>query len=169
MIHGQGELDLLITSGGVSMGEFDWVRKLLEQEGEVLFWRANIQPGGPVLLGRLAGQTLLGLPGNPVSSLVTFLLFARPAIFKMLGLTDDPLPERLAQIATATHGLAEKLAFRRGVFTWERDHYVVRELPNQSSGALHSLSEGNCLIRLEPQQDYPAGSWVRVIALESLV
>ncbi|NLE77033.1 MAG: molybdopterin molybdotransferase MoeA, partial [Chloroflexi bacterium] len=77
--------DLLITSGGVSVGDFDVVKKVLAAEGEMQFWRVRMKPGKPLAFGQIQGVPLLGLPGNPVSAMVSFELFARPAILKMLG------------------------------------------------------------------------------------
>ncbi len=158
-------LDLIVTSGGVSVGEFDLVRKILEQEGTIHFWRAAIQPGGPVLLGEWKGVPILGLPGNPVSSLVTFLLFGRAIIFKLLGRIENAMPFVRAKTLAPLNGVAGKKAFSRGFLTWEIDHYVVSEVENQSSGALKSLSEGNCLIRLEPEQTVAQGELVIVLPI----
>jgi molybdopterin molybdotransferase len=79
--------DLFITTGGVSMGDFDMVKEVLAAEGEMGFWRVRMKPGKPLAFGRIRGVPLLGLPGNPVSAMVTFELFARPAILKMQGQT----------------------------------------------------------------------------------
>ncbi len=78
-------VDFILTSGGVSMGDFDVVKKVLASEGEMHFWRARMKPGKPMAFGEIQGVPLLGLPGNPVSSMISFELFARPAILTMLG------------------------------------------------------------------------------------
>jgi len=81
------EVDFILTSGGVSMGDFDVVKKVLAEEGEMHFWRVRMKPGKPMAFGEIQGVPLLGLPGNPVSSMVSFELFVRPAILTMLGKT----------------------------------------------------------------------------------
>ena len=96
--------DLIVTSGGVSVGRHDHVRTVLERRGTLDFWRIAVQPGKPLAVGDLDGTTVIGLPGNPVSALVTFELFARPFIRAMLGLPGDG---RLRVRATAIGADAE--------------------------------------------------------------
>ncbi|GHG07371.1 molybdopterin molybdenumtransferase MoeA [Deinococcus piscis] len=150
-----GGADLLLTSGGVSMGRYDFMRDLLLERGEVTFWKIRLRPGGPTLLGRWNGLSVLGLPGNPVSSLVVFELLVRPA------LTGEGL--RTARLrAGAPFGHAgQKTAFWRGEL---RGGEVV-PYPKQSSGVLRSLSDAQVLVRVDPAQLVAAGDEVEVLWL----
>ena len=87
--------DMLISSGGVSVGDFDLVKDMLASQGEIDFWQVNMKPGKPLAFGRLGGVPMIGLPGNPVSSMISFELFGRPAIHRMLGL--PPSPRRMVE------------------------------------------------------------------------
>ncbi|HIE38766.1 MAG TPA: molybdopterin molybdotransferase MoeA, partial [Anaerolineae bacterium] len=93
------EADLIITSGGVSVGDFDLVKRVLAAEGEMRFWSLNMKPGRPLAFGVVGGIPLLGLPGNPVAAMISTALFARPAILKMQGFTDWPWPTVRARLA----------------------------------------------------------------------
>ncbi|AFV76767.1 molybdenum cofactor synthesis domain protein [Thermus oshimai JL-2] len=157
-------LDLLLTSGGVSMGAYDVVRRVLEEEGEVVFWKVRQQPGGPLLLARLRGVPVLGLPGNPVSSLVTFFLYGRPFLFRLLKRTEAPYGTLKARALTPFKGAKGKKVFRRGVLSFEEGP-VVRTTGNQSSGVLRSMAFGNALVVLPPDRDLEAGEEATVIPL----
>ena len=158
------DLDLLLTSGGVSMGEYDVVRKVLEEEGEVVFWKVRQQPGGPLLFARYRGMPVLGLPGNPVSSMVTFFLYGRPFLFTLLGRTDPPYVRLWATALTPFKGAKGKTVFRRGILAFQ-DGLVVRSTGNQSSGVLRSMAEGNALVALPEGKNAEAGEGVEVIPL----
>ncbi|GAA6731685.1 molybdopterin molybdotransferase MoeA [Thermus brockianus] len=162
-LEAAGPLDLLLTSGGVSMGEYDVVRKVLEERGEVVFWKVKQQPGGPLLLARLGGLPVLGLPGNPVSSMVTFFLYGRPFLFRLLGRTDPPYRPLKARALTPFKGAKGKKVFRRGVLSVAEK--TVRSTGNQSSGVLRSMAFGNALVVLPPDQDAREGEEVEVIPL----
>lgn len=159
-----GPLDLLLTSGGVSMGAYDVVRKVLERHGEVIFWKVKQQPGGPLLLARLGGLPVLGLPGNPVSSMVTFFLYGRPFLFRLLRRTEPPYRSLRARALTPFRGAVDKKVFRRGVLSFEGE-LVVRTTGNQSSGVLRSMAVGNALVVLPPGQDVREGEEVEAIPL----
>lgn len=158
------DLDLLLTSGGVSIGEYDVVRKVLEEEEEVVFWKVRQQPGGPLLLARYRGVPVLGLPGNPVSSMVTFFLYGRPFLFGLLGRTDHPYIRLRATALTPFKGAKGKRAFRRGILAFQ-DGLVVRSTGNQSSGVLRSMAVGNALVALPEDRDAEVGEEVEVIPL----
>lgn len=96
-LDGIGDVDLLLTSGGASVGDFDYVKDVIDRGGEVGFWRVAIRPGKPLLFGSIGGRPLIGLPGNPTSSMVTFDVFVRPTIRRMLGATEDRM--RLPAVA----------------------------------------------------------------------
>lgn len=144
-----GPLDLLLTSGGVSMGDYDIVRQLVEREGEVHFWRVRIQPGGPLLFATWRGLPLLGLPGNPVSTMVTFLLFGRPLLFRLLGRNDPPYQQVEAVAETPFEAHPTRRAYRRAVLRWEKGEYRAASTGNQSSVVLHSMALGNALVAVE--------------------
>lgn len=151
-----GGADLLLTSGGVSMGRYDFMRDLLFERGEVTFWKIRLRPGGPTLLGRWNGLSVLGLPGNPVSSLVVFELLLRPA------LTGTGLRSAWLRAGAAFGHAGEKTAFWRGML---RDSEVV-PYPKQSSGVLRSLSDARVLVRVEAGAAVQAGDEVEVLWLE---
>lgn len=161
-----GPLDLIVSSGGVSMGAYDHVRKLLEQEGEVHFWRVNLQPGGPFLAARWRGLPFFGLPGNPVSSMVTFFLFVRPFLFQMLHRTDPPYINLWAHSRSHFSANPGKVAFRRGILHSTSTGLEVQTTGNQSSGVLRSMATGNVLVRLEVGQAAQPGDQVKVIPLQ---
>ncbi|TBH20170.1 molybdopterin molybdotransferase MoeA [Thermus thermamylovorans] len=163
-LEGAGRLDLLLTSGGVSMGEYDVVRKVLEERGEVLFWKVKQQPGGPLLLARLDGLPVLGLPGNPVSSMVTFFLYGRPFLYRLLRRTEPPYRALRAKALTPFRGAAGKKVFRRGILSFEGE-LVVRTTGNQSSGVLRSMALGNALVVIPPDQEVREGEAVEAIPL----
>jgi molybdopterin molybdotransferase len=160
-----GGLDLLLTSGGVSMGEYDIVRQMLEREGNIHFWKVKIQPGGPLLFAEWNNMPLMGLPGNPVSAMVTFLLFGRPFIFNLLGRTDAPYGKLKAIADTPFKPNPTKRVYRRAVMSWKEGRYHVSSTGNQSSGVLRSMAEGNALVVLEPDVAASAGDVVDVIPL----
>ena len=158
-----GKLDLLLTTGGVSMGEYDIVRQMLEREGEIHFWKVRIQPGRPLLFATWNGLPLMGLPGNPVSAMVTFLLFGRPLLFKLQGRTDPPLSRVRAIADTPFEANPTRRSYRRAVLRWADDHYRVATTGNQSSAVLRSMAIGNALVVLEAGVSAQQGEPVEVI------
>jgi len=163
-----GGLDLLLTSGGVSMGSYDFVRDLLLNEGTVRFWKVAIRPGGPALFGEWGGLPVFGLPGNPVSSMVVFLLIAQAWVHAALGLTEPlPLERRLVATAgSAFKGAGRKEAFRRATLSFDADRgYIAYSTGNQSSGVLTSMLTADCLAVVPPQQDIGVGEQLEVIPL----
>ncbi|MCX7601995.1 MAG: molybdopterin molybdotransferase MoeA [Meiothermus sp.] len=158
-----GKLDLLLTTGGVSMGEYDIVRRMLELEGEIHFWKVRMQPGGPFLFARWNGLPLMGLPGNPVSAMVSFLLFGRAFLFKLLGRTDPPHQPIEAVADTPFEANPTRRAYRRAVLRWTNDGYRVASTGNQSSAVLNSMAVGNALVVLEAGHSVREGQRVEVI------
>ena len=155
------QCDAVITTGGVSVGELDWVKKAFEELGGKLeFWKVAIRPGKPFVFGRWAEKFLFGLPGNPVSALVTFLMLVRPALLRWQGAAKVDLPAHPGC-------LIEPLA-NRG----ERRHFVrvavdrsggVRSTGAQASHILSSLAQANGLVDLPPGKTFPAGTMVEVM------
>lgn len=171
-VTNQPPIDLLLTSGGVSMGKYDIVRDLMLGHGEVAFWKVAIRPGGPALFGRYAGLNVLALPGNPVSSMVVFLLLGRAFTDAMLG-RSDPIPARNSLRATALTDFRHagaKTAFQRATFETRTGPGVarplaVRGLSDQSSGVARSMAEADALVRVPPGRDVAAGDEVDVLPL----
>lgn len=158
--------DLIVTSGGVSIGDFDLVKQVLATEGEMRFWSLNMKPGRPLAFGIVGGVPLVGLPGNPVSAMIATELFVRPALRKMQGFTEWPWPEVRAR-------LADPIARKDG-----RRHYLrvrLRKTPDgweatltgdQGSGILSSLVQADGLAVIPEDADHlPAGAEVQVLLL----
>jgi molybdopterin molybdotransferase len=156
---------LVLSSGGVSMGERDFVRTLLEQEGIIHFWRIRVKPGGPPLCGVWNSLPVFGLPGNPVSSLVIFLTVVKPALYARWGITEPAVKTVRARALTAFKGAGQKLGLMRGLLEPDGDGFTVRNFGNQSSGVLRSMVESNALVIIAPQTDVMAGDVVEVIRL----
>jgi molybdopterin molybdotransferase len=163
--------DVVLTSGGVSVGEADFVRGLMARLGEVKFWKIEIKPGRPMAFGRLGKAWLFGLPGNPVAVMVSFYQIVLDALHKLAGV--DPLPVHpvfRAPCADAIRKIPGRREFPRGVL-FERDGlWQVRLAGNQGSGVLRSMSEANCFIVLdEAQGNVAAGDLVGVQMFEGLI
>jgi molybdopterin molybdotransferase len=139
------EADLFLTSGGVSVGDYDVVKDVLGSEGEMQFWQVNMKPGKPLAFGLLPGNVpLIGLPGNPVSAMVSFEQFARPAILKMLGHTDLAKPTVRAVVDEALTNSGRR-GFVRVVVSRQEDGYHARTTGEQGSGVLTSMAKANGL------------------------
>jgi len=142
--------DAVITSGGVSVGEADFVTDTLDKLGEVGFWTVAIKPGRPIAFGHIGEACFFGLPGNPVSAMVTFYQLVQPALRKLAG---DEAPEPPMLLRARTRSKLKKkpgrMEFQRGVFRDSPEGYVVESTGHQGSGILRSMSEANCFIVLE--------------------
>lgn len=137
--------DLFLTSGGVSVGDYDVVKDVLGAEGDMQFWQVNMKPGKPLAFGLLPGRVpLIGLPGNPVSAMVSFEQFARPAILKMLGHADLAKPT-VPAILDGPLTNSGRRGFVRVVVTWREDGYHARTTGEQGSGVLTSMAKANGL------------------------
>jgi len=164
--------DVVITSGGVSVGEADFVKQLLAKLGDVLFWKIAMKPGRPLAYGKIGQAHFFGLPGNPVSAMVTFYQFVREALLVLMGVADPhPLPLLKAVCTSAIKKAPGRTEFQRGVLSADVDgHWTVRVTGDQSSGILSSMSQANCFIVLpDAQGNTPAGATVDVQVLEGLV
>ena len=144
--RGRVSADLIVTSGGVSVGRHDHVRTVLERRGALDFWRIAVQPGKPLAVGELDGTTVIGLPGNPVSALVTFELFARPFIRAMLGLTGDGRVRVRAKVSDRIPKDGERRAFLRVVLSKTDDGYLARPAGGQQSSQLRPMADANALL-----------------------
>ena len=166
--------DAIITTGGVSVGEADFVKQLMGRLGEVLFWKIAMRPGRPMAFGRIAcggnSAFLFGLPGNPVAVMVTFHQFVRDALLVLGGRTDDvAVPLLQAVSAAAIRKVAGRTEYQRGVLFEENGARKVRVTGQQGSGVLRSMSEANCYIVLEHERGkVEAGELVSVQLLAAL-
>jgi molybdopterin molybdotransferase len=164
--------DVVITSGGVSVGEADFVKELLERMGEVVFWKIAMKPGRPLAYGRIAGAHFFGLPGNPVSVMVTFYQFVRDALLKLGG--RDPVPVLPTFAVPCTSALKKapgRTEFQRGVLSQNAEgKWSVRVTGEQGSGILRSMTEANCFIILPTEQgNVGAGTLVEVQVMEGAI
>ena len=155
--------DIVVTSGGVSVGVLDLVKDVLDEIGAIDFWQVAMQPGRPLAFGRIKSAHFFGLPGNPVASMLAAMLFVRPAIFKLAG-RRHLFPDTAE--ATAVEAMSKKKGrreFKRGVVQWKNGRWEARTTGPQGSGILSSMAAGNCLIVLEEDRgDVAAGETVLV-------
>jgi len=167
--------DAVITSGGVSVGEADYTKRIMSELGEVLFWRIAMRPGRPMAIGRIgdAGRQalLFGLPGNPVAVMVTFYAFVREALIAMSGASVEPLPFLRAASAGALRKKPGRTEYQRGIVSQRDDGtWEVRITGSQGSGILRSMSQANGLVVLHHQQGYvAAGDLVDVLPFDGLI
>lgn len=151
--------EILIVTGGVSVGEHDLVQSTLRQlDAKIEIWRVAIKPGKPFLFGSLRSALTFGLPGNPVSAFVTFLQFVRPAILRLMGATQLDLPEASAKLVADEMNESERPHYLRGKF--ENGNFTP--VGRQESHALYGLSESNALLRVEVGQTLKAGEIVQI-------
>ncbi|MEM8768092.1 MAG: gephyrin-like molybdotransferase Glp [Pseudomonadota bacterium] len=164
------EHDLLLTSGGVSVGDADYVKEIIERLGHIGLWRLNLKPGKPLAFGR-AGQALfLGLPGNPVSTIVTYLLIAQPLLLKLAGTEAEPPFSFKARLAAELRHNPGREEYQRGILSRGADGYQVSVSGDQSSNRLATFSGANCLIRIRKEDGHlAAGTNVEVIPLKELI
>jgi len=161
--------DVVITSGGVSVGEADFVKQLLDKLGEVLFWKIAMKPGRPLAYGKIGHAHFFGLPGNPVSVMVTFYEFVRDALLVLQGRRDvAPVPQFKATLAAPIKKAPGRTEFQRGVLSPDgRGGWQVRTTGDQGSGILSSMSQANCFIVLSDDTgNVAAGEVVEVQLLE---
>jgi molybdopterin molybdotransferase len=164
--------DVVITSGGVSVGEADFVKELLNQLGEVVFWKIAMKPGRPLAYGRVGGAHFFGLPGNPVSVMVTFYQFVRDALLTLSGEAPlDPAPTFKVPCTSTLRKAPGRTEFQRGILSRGADgQWTVRATGEQGSGILSSMSNANCFIILPTQQgNVSPGALVEVQLMEGIV
>ncbi len=155
--------DVVVTSGGVSVGDYDLVKNVLGEVGAIDFWQVAMQPGRPLAAGCIGEAHFFGLPGNPVASMLAFTLFVRPALFKLAG-RRTIFPAGFH--AKATEAMPKKRGrreFKRGVLAYREGGFEVRTTGPQGSGIVSSMVAGNCLIVIEEERgDIHAGETVWV-------
>lgn len=164
--------DVVITSGGVSVGEADFVKDLLDKLGEVVFWKIAMKPGRPLAYGKIAGAHFFGLPGNPVSVMVTFYQFVRDALLRLSGRHPVPaLPTFKVPCTSSLKKAPGRTEFQRGILSQDTaGAWSVRVTGEQGSGILRSMSEANCFIILPTEQgNVSAGTLVDVQVMDGIV
>ncbi|NWF94469.1 MAG: molybdopterin molybdotransferase MoeA [Syntrophaceae bacterium] len=166
---GQGlRADVLISSAGVSVGDYDFVRDVLNDLGmKILFWKVAMRPGKPVTFGTIDGKPVFGLPGNPVSSMVSFEQFVRPSLLKMMGHRRIFRPVIEAILKEEIRKESGRRHFVRASVTFEEDHYFVTVTGDQGSGILRSMVKANGLVIIpEDREVVRAGEKVKVQLLD---
>ncbi len=170
------QADVVLTSGGVSAGDADYTRDVLDRTGKVAFWKVAMRPGRPFAFGPLkagSGRTawLFALPGNPVAALVTFYVLARDALLRLAGAQPEPLPVLQARCVRAIRKRPGRSEFQRGRVERAPDGvWQVEITGSQGAGILRSMSEANCLVVLNHEQgSVAAGEPVDVWLFEGLV
>ncbi|NIY81338.1 bifunctional molybdopterin-guanine dinucleotide biosynthesis adaptor protein MobB/molybdopterin molybdotransferase MoeA [Vibrio hepatarius] len=165
------QADVVLTSGGVSVGDADYIKLALDKLGQIDFWRINMRPGRPLAFGQISGKPFFGLPGNPVAVMVSFINFVEPALRKMQG---EQNWQPLKVNAVATENLRSRQGrteFSRGVYQLDSNgQLTVRTTGKQGSGILRSMSEANCLIEISPAVDtVKVGESVTIIPLQGRI
>ncbi len=142
------EVDMIITSGGVSVGDADYIKQALDKNGEILFSKLHIKPGRPLTFGHLDNTLFIGLPGNPVAVMVTFMYFVRPALLQLLGRKDTQLQDFEVVCQSDMRKLPGRTEIQRGILQQTETGLTVQTTGRQGSGVLSSMSRGNCFIYL---------------------
>jgi molybdopterin molybdotransferase len=162
------EFDLMVSTGGVSMGDYDVVKDVLERIGTMDFWKVAMRPGAPQTHGTIGGTPFFGLPGNPTSTMVGFELFVRPVVLKMAGHTALDRPRHTAVLAHDVKKKPDRRYFLRARATRQSDGTYVAALSGaQSSAMLTSMHHANCLLVLpEGESFFPAGATAECIRID---
>ena len=164
--------DVVLTSGGVSVGDADYVKQMLDRLGDVLFWKIAMKPGRPLAYGRIGKAHFFGLPGNPVAVMVTFYQFVREALLTLAGQTEvKPIPTFKARLSSAIRKAPGRTEFQRGILAPGADgQWEVRMTGDQGSGILSSMSQANCFVVLPVAQgNTDPGEMVEVQPFEGLI
>jgi molybdopterin molybdotransferase len=162
--------DVVITSGGVSVGEADHMKALLAKHGQVLFWKINMKPGRPLAYGKVNHAHYFGLPGNPVATMVSFYQFVRDALATLMGANIQPTPLFRVECTDPIKKAKGRTEFVRGLLYIEGNTWKVKPTGNQSSGVLSSMSKANCFIVLEEAVgNCDAGTHVKVQVFEGVI
>jgi molybdopterin molybdotransferase len=159
--------DMLVITGGVSVGDHDFVKEAIEKlGGSITFWKVNMKPGKPLAFAMLQGKPIFALAGNPVGAMVAFELFVRPSILKAMGHKRLFRPVVKAVLLEPAANTGKRPHLVRGMVSVRSDRYHVSTTGNQSSGRLSSMIQGNGLIRLAPEALHGAGDEVEVLLLD---
>jgi molybdopterin molybdotransferase len=166
--------DAVITSGGVSAGDADYTKAMMERLGDVTFWKLAMRPGRPMAFGRISSNGksafLFGLPGNPVAVMVSFYFFAQQALLQMMGASAAPLPRMRAILQSAIRKKPGRTEYQRGILSQDAEgRPQVRITGSQGSGILRSMSEANCMVVLPHDGgNVNAGDTVDVVLFDGL-
>lgn len=170
LLKASNENHIVITSGGVSVGEADHMKALLAQHGQVLFWKINMKPGRPLAYGKIGNAHYFGLPGNPVATMVTFYQFVREAIITLMGATYQPPPLFRVACTEPIKKATGRTEFQRGILFDADGIWKVKPTGAQGSAILSSMSQANCFIILdESTGNLEAGATVHVQLLDGLI
>ena len=165
------DADVLLTTGGVSMGDYDMVKDILDRDGEMVFWKVRVKPGKPLAFGKIKGNGKriphMGLPGNSVSCMVSFELFVRPALLKMMGKKNYAKPTVEAILEDEVKNNAGRRLYNRAIVERRNGSYYARLTGSQSSGILTSMSLANALIVIsEDSKTVNKGEKVQALMLD---
>ena len=163
--------DVIITTGGVSVGEADYMKEILKKIGEILFWKISMKPGRPLAYGKIDTCHYFGLPGNPVSTMVTFYQFVREALLTLSGESPiHPIPMIKAKLLTSIKKIPGRTEFQRGFFVQNpQGEFNVSAIKDQGSGILRSMTEANCFMVLpESMGALEKDCWVDIQLFDSL-
>ncbi len=170
------DADMVLTTGGVSMGDYDMVKDILARDGQIVFWKVRVKPGKPLAFGKIKGRDKnggaksiphLGLPGNPVSCMVSFELFVRPALLKMMGKKNITKPIVAATMEETIINDAGRRLYNRAIVEKRNGHYYARMTGSQSSGILSSMSLANALVIIpEEKKTVKKGETVQTLMLD---
>jgi len=166
------EADAIITSGGVSVGDADYIRDIMQSLGNIDFWQIAMKPGRPLAYGRIVDTPLFGLPGNPVAVMVTFYQFVKPALLHLGGISNATAPHRFkVKSLSAFRKKPGRTEYQRAILqTGENGELTVRSFGRQGSGILRSMSEADCLVVLPKDNDgISEGDYVEVQPFEGLI
>jgi molybdopterin molybdotransferase len=149
LLQAAAEHDVVITTGGVSVGEADFMKQLLAEHGQVLFWKINMKPGRPLAYGKIGNAHYFGLPGNPVSAMVTFYQFVQDALKHLAGSASLVSPTFKVTCVDAIKKATGRTEFQRGILFQDGADWKVKTTGQQGSGILSSMSLANCFIVLD--------------------
>ncbi|PSV31215.1 bifunctional molybdopterin-guanine dinucleotide biosynthesis adaptor protein MobB/molybdopterin molybdotransferase MoeA [Photobacterium sp. GB-72] len=168
LIQASTKADLILSSGGVSVGDADYIKSVLEKLGRINFWRINMRPGRPLAFGTIGNVPFFGLPGNPVAVIVAFLQFVEPAIRKQQGIINWQPKTHQAIAIEKLRSRPGRTEYTRGISSFDANgRLVVKSTGSQGSGILRSMSEANCLIEIAPEQvNAEIGDKVTIIPLD---
>ena len=157
---------MLLTTGGVSVGDADFVKDALEKLGKINFWKISVKPGRPLAYGSLGKCIFFGLPGNPVSVAVTFSLFVESAIRKLISQENEEKLYLFAKLVGKIKKRKGRKEYKRGILTIKNGKYIVKTTGKQGSNILSSLKDANCFIELDENvKEVADGQAVKTIPL----
>ena len=166
LLEVKGQADVVITTGGVSVGDADFVRPVVEKIGQLDFWNIALKPGKPLAVGTIGDTLFIGLPGNPISTIVTYLLFVVPAIDQLSGTHTGAPYEFSAKLANDLKHSLGRREYQRGTFVVRQGEILVKTNADQGSNRLSSMNQANCLIVVpENVGSLDAGAHVRILML----